>query len=338
MNEDKILNADSAPTEASLDAAQAAAELNTAAEQASVAESAEAAESESAAIAEAEADTDTAQILGASEETAAEVAEAAHTEPADDDIIIETPPDAELEAPEGYTEPSETDTVFTAENEAEDGADGDDTATGEEDDGDGEATPADIDTEENEPEEGASEEKKEKAETVRVRMVDRVFDFVELFIFSLVAVLLATTFVFRHSIVEGSSMEQTLYENEHLIISNLFYTPERGDIIVCEDYTTMLKKPIVKRVIGLPGDRVVVRYTGEVYVNGELLDEPYVYVDFYTPQYDVDVVVPEGELFVMGDHRNLSTDSREIGTIDMDSVLGKVLLRFLPISEFGIVE
>jgi signal peptidase I len=169
-------------------------------------------------------------------------------------------------------------------------------------------------------------------------MIDRVFDFVELFIFSLVAVLLATTFVFRHSIVEGSSMEQTLYENEHLIISNLFYTPERGDIIVCEDYTTRLKKPIVKRVIGLPGDRVVVRYTGEVYVNGELLDEPYVYVDFYTPQSDVDVVVPEGELFVMGDHRNLSTDSREIGTIDMDSVLGKVLLRFLPISEFGIVE
>ncbi len=171
-----------------------------------------------------------------------------------------------------------------------------------------------------------------------VRMIDRVFDFVELFIFSLVAVLVATTFLFRHSIVEGSSMEQTLFENEHLIISNLFYEPERGDIIVCEDYTTSLHKPIVKRVIGLPGDRVEVYPTGEVFINGEEITEPYVYVDFYTPQLYVDVIVPEGEIFVMGDHRNLSTDSRELGTVDIDSILGKVLIRFYPFDKFGTVN
>ena len=171
-----------------------------------------------------------------------------------------------------------------------------------------------------------------------VRMIDRVFDFVELFIFSLVAVLVATTFLFRHSIVEGSSMEQTLFENEHLIISNLFYEPERGDIIVCEDYTTSLHKPIVKRVIGLPGDRVEVYPTGEVFINGEKITEPYVYVDFYTPQLYVDVIVPEGEIFVMGDHRNLSTDSRELGTVDIDSILGKVLIRFYPFDKFGTVN
>ena len=335
MNEDKILSADISEAEANSDAAQAAAEP-VAEQLVLAADNTDTTDSTDSAT--AQADADAVQDDGANEEAIAEAAEIEDTEPvADDDIIIETLPDAELEAPEGYTEPSEDDTVFNSEDESEGEADGDDTAGGDEGEGDGEAIPRDADTDGN-TDENTDEVQSEKTETVRVRMVDRVFDFVELFIFSLVAVLLATTFVFRHSIVEGSSMEQTLYENEHLIISNLFYTPERGDIIVCEDYTTVLKKPIVKRVIGLPGDRVVVRYTGEVYVNGELLDEPYVYVDFYTPQYDVDVVVPEGELFVMGDHRNLSTDSREIGTIDMDSVLGKVLLRFLPISEFGIIE
>ena len=170
------------------------------------------------------------------------------------------------------------------------------------------------------------------------RGIDALFDFVELFIFSLVAVLLVTTFLFRHSVVEGSSMEQTLFENEHLIISNLFYTPARGDIIVCEDYSTALRKPIVKRIIGVEGDRVQVMPTGEVYVNEEKLEEDYVYVDFYVPQREIDVIVPEGEVFVMGDHRNMSTDSREIGTVDMDSILGKVLFRFYPFDKFGKVE
>ena len=187
---------------------------------------------------------------------------------------------------------------------------------------------------------GKSEKKakKEGYDPDHPRGIDAIFDFVELFVFSLVAVLVVTTFFFRHSIVEGSSMEQTLFEGEHLIISNLFYNPERGDIIVCEDYSTTLRKPIVKRVIGVAGDRVQVFVSGEVYVNGELLQEDYVYVDFYLPNREVDIIVPEGEIFVMGDHRNMSTDSREIGTVDEDSVLGKVLFRFYPFDKFGKVE
>ena len=185
---------------------------------------------------------------------------------------------------------------------------------------------------------GEKKSKKVGYDPEHPRGIDAVFDFVELFVFSLVAVLVVTTFFFRHSIVEGSSMEQTLFEGEHLIISNLFYTPERGDIIVCEDYSTTLRKPIVKRVIGIEGDRVQVLASGEVYVNGELLHEDYVYIDFYSPEHEVDVIVPEGEIFVMGDHRNMSTDSREIGTVDDDSVLGKVLLRFYPFDKFGKVD
>ena len=173
------------------------------------------------------------------------------------------------------------------------------------------------------------------------RGIDGVFDFLELFIFSLAAVLLITTFFFRHSVVEGSSMEQTLFGGEHLIISDLFYTPERGDIIVCEDYTTALKKPIVKRVIAVAGDHIQITEDGRVTLNGERLDESeYVYVDFGASilKPEIDIIVPEGEVFVMGDHRNMSTDSRDIGTISEDSILGKVLLRFYPFDKFGRIE
>ncbi len=182
-------------------------------------------------------------------------------------------------------------------------------------------------------EEAATEETHEKSG----RTIDSVFDFVELFIFSLVAVLIFTTFFFRHSVVEGGSMEGTLYEDEHLIISDLFYSPERGDIIVCEDYSTSLRKPIVKRVIGLPGDRVQV-FEDVVLINGERLNEDYVLIDGPLYEYNIDLIVPEGEIFVMGDHRNSSTDSRDFGTVSTDSIIGKVLFRFYPFDKFGVIK
>ena len=170
------------------------------------------------------------------------------------------------------------------------------------------------------------------------RRIDTAFDFIELFIFALVAVLVFTTFFFRHSVVDGGSMENTLHDGEHLIISNLFYTPERGDIIVCEDYSTGLRKPIVKRVIGVAGDHVQVSSDGRVTLNGEFLDEDYIYIDTYFWKEPKDIVVPEGEIFVMGDHRNVSYDSRDFETINCESVIGKVLIRFYPFDRFGTVE
>ena len=232
------------------------------------------------------------------------------------DIISPAPISPETIPEEGEAEKTDDGEVMAAE-EAE------------------EKAPLYDDEDEEEPKAPAKEPPKAKT-----RAIDTVFDMIELVIFSLVAVLVITTFMFRHSIVDGSSMEQTLYEGEHLIISNLFYTPKRGDIIVCEDYTTSLRKPIVKRVIAVEGDHVFINAYGEVFINGseEPLDEDYVYIDGPDMHYTVSITVPEGEIFVMGDHRNVSSDSRDIGTVSTDSVLGKVILRFYPFDRFGAVK
>ncbi len=173
------------------------------------------------------------------------------------------------------------------------------------------------------------------------RVIDAVFDFVELLVLTFTIVMLLFCFVFRHSIVDGNSMKQTLQDGDHLIISALA-KPERGDIIVFEDYSIGIKKPLVKRVIAVAGDTVEIRVTG-IYVNGKKLKEEYVYIDedvrnWYVYEPMEEFTVPEGKLFVLGDHRNDSNDSRYLGCIDEDAVLGKVLIRIYPFSSFGKVE
>ena len=175
------------------------------------------------------------------------------------------------------------------------------------------------------------------------RSVDARFDIVEMFVCMMVAIMLLSAFVFRHSVVDGDSMMNTLHDDEHLIISNFFYEPKQYDIIVCEDYSTGLKKPIIKRVIATEGQTVRVVSMDEVYVDGVLVDTSFVLVDgeeelIYASKYPIECVVPEGEVFVMGDHRNNSLDSRMLGTIDEDTILGKVVLRFYPFDRFGKVE
>ena len=172
----------------------------------------------------------------------------------------------------------------------------------------------------------------------RPRKIDARFDLVELFIVTLALVMIISAFFFRHTIVDGASMEKTLYDQEHLIISDVFYEPKPGDIIVFADYTTAIKKNLVKRVIAVGGDRVKITREGQVIVNGKLLEEDYVNIDEPGYKYrPLEITVPEGELFVMGDHRNESVDSRDpyIGTISEDAVLGRVLIRIYPFSEFG---
>lgn len=206
-----------------------------------------------------------------------------------------------------------------------------------------------LDEVEDEPEDTAPAEEykipkdEEPYDESKPRKVDARFDFVELFVCMMVIIMLLSTFVFRHSVVDGGSMESTLHHGEHLIISNFFYEPKQYDIIVCEDYTTGLKKPIIKRVIATEGQTVRVLGMDEVYVDGVLVDTSFILIDgkedlVYANVYPIECVVPEGEVFVMGDHRNSSLDSRMLGTIDEDTILGKVVLRFYPFNRFGKVE
>lgn len=186
----------------------------------------------------------------------------------------------------------------------------------------------------------------EKYNPEKPRPIDWVFDIAEMFVFVLAIVMLLTSFVFKHSVVEGQSMSNTLSDGDHLIISDLFYTPKRGDIIVFEDYSTILKKAVVKRVIGLPGETVEVKVDDEgnvvVYIDGEMLPEEYAFnakdCDIAT-DYPL-VTLGENEVFVMGDNRYHSTDSRHsgVGPIEIDTILGKVLFRFFPFDGFGAVD
>ncbi len=196
--------------------------------------------------------------------------------------------------------------------------------------------------EDTEPQNTEEETKDRKYDPEKPRLIDNIFEFVELFIFTLAAVLIITSFFFRHSIVDGESMNKTLENGDHIIISNCFYTPSYGDIIVFEDFSTSRPMPLVKRVIGLAGDEITVDYANGsylVYRNGELLDEPYAYKDGCNAVYTSGSwTVPDGAVFVLGDHRDDSKDSRSFGPVEEEKILGRLLIRFLPFSSFGTVD
>ena len=191
----------------------------------------------------------------------------------------------------------------------------------------------------------AEEARENKYNPEKPRKIDWVFDIAEMFVFILVAVMLLTTFLFKHSVVVGDSMNKTLEEGDHLIISDFLYKPERGQIIVFEDYSTSLEGAIVKRIVGLPGETVEVKVDEEgivrVYIKGVMLPEEYAYnAKDCNPQICGPITLGENEVFVMGDNRYHSMDSRysEVGPIDIDSILGKVLFRFFPLDKFGTVD
>ena len=191
-------------------------------------------------------------------------------------------------------------------------------------------------------EKSVSENTAKKEPEVKQRGIDSLFDFIELFIFTLAAVFIITSFFFRYSIVEGDSMVGTLHEGDRLILRSFMYDPEPGDIIVLN--SDVLDKVIVKRVIAVGGQTVRITKT-DVYVDGKKLNEPYVYKSYYGYEYAVpedpgyiEVPVPEGHVYVMGDHRNISEDSRGIGTVDENAIIGKVVFRFAPFDQFGYVK
>lgn len=144
--------------------------------------------------------------------------------------------------------------------------------------------------------------------------------------------------------VSGSSMYPTLEDKDYLILNKLAYKfgePKRGDIVVFDselvDEATGKQKKLIKRVIGLPGDKIEI-VNGYVYINDTLLEETY--LDGVFTDGDVNMVVPAGEYYVMGDNRPHSGDSRSslVGTVSIDDMVGKLLIRVYPFNKMGEVD
>ena len=156
-------------------------------------------------------------------------------------------------------------------------------------------------------------------------------------------------FLFTPIVVDGVSMMPTLADGDRMIVNKIGYTigkPDRFDIVV---FHAPEQKDYIKRVIGLPGDEV--EYRDDIlYINGEPIEEPYLdkykaevadsplTEDFTLEEKIQSTVVPEGHVFVLGDNRRKSKDSRHIGVVPIDEIIGNTKIVFWPIKDFGFVE
>ena len=200
-------------------------------------------------------------------------------------------------------------------------------------------------------EDNYSEQLRSEAEDKKDRVRMELYDWLQCIVTAIICGVLIFIFLGRTIGVDGRSMVQTLHHSDRVIISNLFYTPDNGDIIVFQSPSDQFEFPLVKRVIAIANETVNIDFeNGYVFVDGVVLYEPYISAvttarhDFKDP-----VTVPPGFVFVMGDNRNSSTDSRDIsvGLVDTRYILGKVLLILIPgadeygerdWSRFGMVE
>ena len=186
-----------------------------------------------------------------------------------------------------------------------------------------------------------TKDKAKKPEATKTETTTRgeIYDWMQSLVFALIICILVFVFLFRIVDVSGDSMNPTLTNGDKLVVSDVFYKPKQGDIVIFrkDEYKP---KALVKRVIATEGQTVEIDFDrGRVYVDGELLEEPYI-ADPTINQLDFkgEQTVHEGCVFVMGDNRNASSDSRkaEIGMVDERLIVGKVLLRVFPLDSIGI--
>lgn len=184
------------------------------------------------------------------------------------------------------------------------------------------------------------DEENEQSASLRARR--EIYDWIQCIITALIICIVLFVFIVRIIDVQGTSMNPTLNNGDKMLVSNLFYTPEAGDIVVFKTDSYDPNKALVKRIIATEGQEINIDFDrGIVYVDGVAIEEDYISeltrtkLDFIGPQ-----TVPEGCVFVMGDNRNMSTDSRknEIGMLDTRLILGKVYAVLFPISELGWVS
>lgn len=182
--------------------------------------------------------------------------------------------------------------------------------------------------------------KKEKAKS---NFIWDIYDYLEIIVMSFAIIFVIYSFFFRLTVVEGESMEDTLHDKDLLFISDFMYTPQTGDIVVLHDtsLTGLYREPLVKRVIATGGQVLDIDFnTWTVTVDGEVIDEPYIKLatdQTITSSFTFPMTIPENEVFVMGDNRNHSGDSRSlsVGTIDERCIIGKAYFRVRPLSKFG---
>lgn len=173
-----------------------------------------------------------------------------------------------------------------------------------------------------------------------------IFDWLEVLVHAIIVVVICFSFLFRIATIDGPSMENTLHDGERVIISNLFYEPKAGDIVVISRnkensvYTMNdSNTPIIKRIIATEGQTVDIDFEeGIVYVDGVALEEEYTKAPT-TRKWNVEfpVTVDEGCVFVLGDNRNDSLDSRDlsIGMVDTRYILGHAVYRVFPFNRIG---
>lgn len=190
-------------------------------------------------------------------------------------------------------------------------------------------------------EDGEKPSSSEKKEKVKRKPIAVLYDWFEVICFAAAVVILLFMFVGRMSTVVGSSMANTLQNGDRILVWDLFYKPDRYDIVVVQkEEGYYADELLVKRVIAKGGDTVTFDfYNWKVFVNGEEMDNSFVLIEAgedmergFVP-YSNTVVVPEGYYYVLGDNRNGSTDSRfpDVGFVKESEIIGKVIFRILPI-------
>ena len=161
-----------------------------------------------------------------------------------------------------------------------------------------------------------------------------LFDFVKTIISVFSVMIIIFTFFVREISIEGDSMRDILHDKDKVVITDIFYTPKNNDIVVI-DTPYLKEKRIIKRVIATEGQTLSINYdTGEVCVDGIILDEEYIFSETDRPsrEYEIPYIIPQDYIFVMGDNRSVSLDSRDstIGLVPVKDVIGKAQFIFFP--------
>ena len=186
-----------------------------------------------------------------------------------------------------------------------------------------------------------AEETEQKEKTLKDINLPFGYEALSVICSAAIIIMLLFTFVFRFVGVVGKSMEPTLYENDWLLVTAIKSDFKYGDIVISTQ-PNAFNEPIVKRVIATGGQTVNIDFgTGEVYVDGVLLEEDYIAGSTTDSEgFSGSITVPEGKLFVMGDNREHSTDSRSdvIGLLDERYIVGKAMVRIFPTGSFKIFK